>query len=225
MSAPSACWATPPRRDRPHHAGRLLRPAGSDPARTRTEPGVRHHHRTRLRSAGVQGLARHRGHLRADLPAQGRQPPAGGGVGDGAARCAGRDHRLPADRHRQHGAQAGRGRAGAAGPAPARPAVLHTLADRIDRRCADHDRPVGPDLRRQRADRGAHRPHARRADRHALQALLHRPAERAGLHRPRAQREAGHQLRADGPRRRTSARPWCPATRHPSTTATARCAA
>ena len=63
-----------------------------------------------LRGAGVQGLARHRGHLRADLHPQGRQPLPGGRLGHGAARRAGRDHRLPADRHRQHRAQAGRRR-------------------------------------------------------------------------------------------------------------------
>ena len=67
-----------------------------------------------LRGAGVQGLARHRGHLRADLHPQGRQPLPGGGVGHGAARRPGRHHRLPADRHRQHRAQADRGGAGAA---------------------------------------------------------------------------------------------------------------
>ncbi len=61
-----------------------------------------------LRGPGVQGLARHRGHLRADLHPQGRQPLPGRRFGHGAARRAGRHHRLPADRHRQHGAQAGR---------------------------------------------------------------------------------------------------------------------
>ena len=74
---------------------------------------ARHADHARLRGAGVQGLARHRGHLRADLHPQGRQPLPGRRVGDGAARRAGRDHRLPADRHRQHRAQAGRGRADA----------------------------------------------------------------------------------------------------------------
>ena len=39
-----------------------------------------------LRGAGLQGLARHRRHLRADLHPQGRQPLSGGGVGHGAAR-------------------------------------------------------------------------------------------------------------------------------------------
>ena len=63
---------------------------------------TRHPDRARLRGPGVQGLARHRGHLRADLHPQGWQPLPGGRVGDGAARRAGRHHRLPADRHRQH---------------------------------------------------------------------------------------------------------------------------
>jgi PAS domain-containing protein len=55
-----------------------------------------------LRGAGVQGLARHRGHLRAHLLPQGRQPLSRRGFGHGAARRAGRHHRLPPDRHRQH---------------------------------------------------------------------------------------------------------------------------
>ena len=95
-----------------------------------------------LRGAGLQGLARHRGHLRADLHPQGRQPLPGGRVGHGAARRAGRHHRLSADRHRQHRAQAGRGRAEEARSAPARPAVLHALAHRIQHRRADDHRSV-----------------------------------------------------------------------------------
>ena len=51
-------------------------------------------------------------------------------------------HRLPADRHRQHRAQAGRGRAEEARSAPARSAVLHALADRVQHRRADDDRSV-----------------------------------------------------------------------------------
>ena len=39
-----------------------------------------------LRGAGLQGLARDRGHLRADLHPQGRQPLSGSRVGHGAAR-------------------------------------------------------------------------------------------------------------------------------------------
>ena len=42
-----------------------------------------------LRGPGVQGVARHRGHLRADLHPQGRQPVSGGRVGHGAARRSG----------------------------------------------------------------------------------------------------------------------------------------
>ena len=38
-----------------------------------------------LRGAGVQGVARHRRHLRADLHPQGRQPFSRGGLGHGAA--------------------------------------------------------------------------------------------------------------------------------------------
>ena len=63
-----------------------------------------------LRGAGLQGLARHRGHLRADLHPQGRQPLPGRRVGHRAARRPGRHHRLPADRHRQHARASGRKR-------------------------------------------------------------------------------------------------------------------
>ena len=64
-------------------------PAGSDRARQGAErsssappitPG--------LRGAGLQGLARHRGHLRADLHPQGRQPLPGHRLGHRAARRA-----------------------------------------------------------------------------------------------------------------------------------------
>jgi PAS domain-containing protein len=64
-----------------------------------------------LRGLGVQGLAWDRGHLRADLHPQGWEPVPGGGVGHGAARRAGRYHRLSVDWHRQHRTQAGRRRA------------------------------------------------------------------------------------------------------------------
>ncbi len=159
--------------------------------------GARHADHAGLRGAGVQGLARHRGHLRADLHPQGRQPLPGGRVGHGAARRAGRHHRLPADRHRQHRAQAGRGGAGDARPAAARPAVLHALADRIEHRRADDHRSRGHHHRRQQADEGADRVHARRADRRAVQELLHRPGAGRGRHQARADRGQGHQLRAD----------------------------
>ena len=88
--------------------GRHLRSAGSDRARQGAERRARHADHAGLRGAGVQGLARDRRHLRADLHPQGRQPVPGGRVGHGAARRAGRHHRLSADRHRQHRAQAGR---------------------------------------------------------------------------------------------------------------------
>ena len=59
----------------------------------------------------VQGLPRDRGHLRADLHPQGRQPVSRRSCR--SRRCATQDgdHRLPADRHRQHRAQADRRRA------------------------------------------------------------------------------------------------------------------
>ncbi len=102
------------RSDEQDHAGRHFRSAGSDRARRGAERRARNPDHAGLRGAGVQGLARHRGHLRADLHPQGWQPVPGGGVGHGAARRAGRHHRLSADRHRQHRAQAG-GRGAAQG--------------------------------------------------------------------------------------------------------------
>ena len=50
--------------------------------------------------------------------------------------------------------------------------------------------------RRQQADGGAHRLHARRADRRAVQELLHRSGAGRGGHQAGAEREEGHQLRA-----------------------------
>ena len=97
------------RGDEQDHAGRHLRSAGGDRARQGAERRARNADRAGLRGAGLQGLARDRGHLRADLHPQGREPVPGGGVRHGAARRAGRHHRLSADRHRQHRAQAGRG--------------------------------------------------------------------------------------------------------------------
>ena len=94
-----------------------------------------------LRGAGLQGLARHRGHLRADLHPQGRQPLPGRRLGHGAARRAGRHHRLPADRHRQHGAQAGRGEQELlASDCATR--VLHALAGRERDRLRDRHAPI-----------------------------------------------------------------------------------
>ena len=99
----------------------------------------------------------------------------------------GRHHRLPADRHRQHRAQAGRRRAEEARSAPARPAVLHALAHRIQHRRADDHRSARHHHRRQQADGGAHRLHARRADRRAVQELLHRSGAGRGRHQAGAE--------------------------------------
>ena len=74
------------RRDEQDHPGRHFRSAGSDRARRGAKRRTRHTHHAGLRSPGVQGRARHRGHLRTDLYPQGRQPLPGGGVGHGAAR-------------------------------------------------------------------------------------------------------------------------------------------
>ncbi len=78
------------RRDEQDHPGRHFRSAGSDRARQGVERRTGTHDHAGLRGAGLQGLARDRGHLRADLHPQGRQPLSGGRVGHGAARRAGR---------------------------------------------------------------------------------------------------------------------------------------
>ena len=51
--------------------------------------------------------------------------------------------------------------------------------------------------RRQQADGGAHRLHARRADRRAIQELLHRSGAGGGGHQAGAERKKSHRLRAD----------------------------
>ena len=82
------------------HAGRHFRSAGSDRARQGAERRTRNPDYAGLRGVGVQGLARDRGHLRADLHPQGWQPLSGSRVGYRVARRAGRHHRLSVDRHR-----------------------------------------------------------------------------------------------------------------------------
>ena len=74
------------RGDEQDHPGRHFRSAGGDRARRGVEPGTRHPDHAGLRGAGLQGLARDRGHLRADLHPQGRQPLPGRRLGHGAAR-------------------------------------------------------------------------------------------------------------------------------------------
>jgi PAS domain-containing protein len=135
-----------------------------------------------------------------------------------------RDHRLPADRHRQHRAQAGRGRAEEARPAPARPAVLHALADRIEHRRAHDDRPVRfiTDVNKQmEALTGCTRDE-----------LIGAPFKNYFTDPERAEaaiklvlsekKVTDYELTA---RAATARRPWCPTTRPRSTTATARCRA
>ena len=140
------------RGDEQDHAGRHFRSAGSDRARQGVERRARHADHAGLRGAGLQGLARHRGHLRADLHPQGRQPLPGGRVGHGAARRAGRHHRLPADRHRQHRAQAGGRGAAQGGRLAERHLQQRQLLEHRHRREGRH-----PDLqRRRRAHAGLH---------------------------------------------------------------------
>ena len=62
------------RRAEPHHAGRHLRSGRSGGACRGAQHRARHAHRAGLRGTGVQGLARHRRHLRAHLHQEGRQP-------------------------------------------------------------------------------------------------------------------------------------------------------
>ena len=81
-------------------------------------------------------------------------------VRHGAARCAGRHHRLSADRHRQHRAQTGRRRAKKVRSALARSAILHPLADRIQHRRDNDHRSIRHHHRRQQADGSAHGLHA-----------------------------------------------------------------
>ena len=65
--------------------------------------------------------------------------------------------------------------------------------------------PAGHHHRRQQADGGADRLHPRRADRRAVQGLLHRSRAGRGRHQARAEREVGHRLRTDRPRPRRQA--------------------
>ena len=159
-----------------------------------------------LRGAGVQGLARHRGHLRADLHPQGRQPLPGGRVGHGAARRAGRHHRLSADRHRQHRAQAG-GRGAAQGGGPAeRDLQQRQFLEHRHRREGRH-----PDLQRRR------RAHARlRGRRRDEQDHAGRHLRSAGSDRARQ----GAERRARARRSRRASRRWCSRPRAASRTST-----
>jgi PAS domain-containing protein len=96
-----------------------------------------------------------------DLHTEGRQPLSRGCVGHRIARSARRNYRLPFDRHGQYRAQTGGSRARTAGSAPARSAVLHALSYRIQHRCVDDHQSLRHHHRRQQADVGAHRLHAR----------------------------------------------------------------
>ena len=175
------------RRRQQDHPGRHLRPAGSHRARGRLEPGAGHDDHPGVRGAGVQGLARDRGHLRADLLQEGRQPLPGGGFGHGAARREGKHHRLPADRDRQHREEAGRGGTAQGRGAAERDLQQRQLLEHRHRRQGRH-----PDLqRRRRAHAGLHR---RRGDEQDHPGRHFRPAgsdrARRGLE-PRA-RHADH---------------------------------
>ena len=159
-----------------------------------------------LRGAGVQGLARHRGHLRADLHPQGRQPLPGGRVGHGAARRAGRHHRLPADRHRQHRAQAGGRGAAQGGRAAERDLQQRQLLEHRHRREGRH-----PDLQRRRRAHAGLR--GRRGDE---QDHAGRHFRSAGSDRARQGAERSSSAR----RSRRASRRWCSRPRAASRTST-----
>src|SRR5450631_3317710 len=78
-------WVHGRRSDEQDHAGRHFRPAGADRARQSAERRTWNPDHTGLRGPGVQGFARDRGHLPADLHPQGWQPVRGGGVRHRAA--------------------------------------------------------------------------------------------------------------------------------------------
>ena len=194
------------RGDEQDHAGRHLRSAGGDRARQGAQRRARDRDHARLRGAGVQGLARDRGHLRADLLPQGREPVPGGGVRHGAARRPGRHHRLSAHRHRQHGAQAGGRGAAQGGRAAERDLQQRQLLEHRHRREGRH-----PDLqRRRRADAGLH---GRRGDEqdHAGRHLRSTGGDRA---------RQGVERRARHPDHARASRPWCSRPRAGSRTST-----
>ena len=138
--------------DEQDHPGRHLRSAGSHLTRQSAEPRARHSDYARLRGAGLQGLARHRGHLRADLLSERWQPVPGRRLCHGPARRTGRHHRLSVDWDRQRRAQAGR-RGAAQSRALKRDLQQRQLLEHRDRRQGGH-----PDLQRRcRADARLHR--------------------------------------------------------------------
>jgi len=69
-------------------------------------------------------------------------------------------------------------------------AILHPLVDRIQHRRHHDHRSVRHHYRAQQADGGAHRLHARRVDRRAVQKLLHRSGAGRGGDQARAERES-----------------------------------
>ena len=148
-----------------------------------------------FRGTGVQGLTRHRGHLRTDLHPQGWQPLPGGRVRHGAARRAGCHHRLSADRHRQHRAQAGGRGSAQGGGAAERDFQQRQLFQHRHRRQGGH-----PDLQRRRgADAGLH---GRRSDE---QDHAGRHFRSAGSDRPRRRIEP----RTRNPDHARVSRHWC----------------
>ena len=194
------------RGDEQDHAGRHLRSAGSGRAGQGAERRARDRDRAGLRGVGVQGLARHRGHLRADLHPQGRQPLPGGRVGHGTARCPGRHHRLPADRHRQHGAQARRRGAAQGGRAAERDLQQRQLLEHRHRR-EGRD----PDLQRRRRAHAGLRGRRRDEQDHAGRHLRSAGSDRA---------RQGAERRARDRRSRRASRRWCSRPRAASRTST-----
>ena len=85
--------------------------------------------------------------------------------------------------------------------------------------------PRGHHHRRQQADGGAHRLHARRADRRAVQELLHRSGAGRGRHQAGADASRRSPTTSSPPAPGTARKRWCPTMPRPSTTATGSCRA
>ncbi len=150
-----------------------------------------------VRSPGVQGLARHRGHLRADLLPQGRQPFSGHRVGHGAARLLrvafigylliGTDNTARKQVEAEQKKLDQR----------LRDQQFYTrslIESNIDAIMTTDPSGIITDVNKQmEALTGLH---ARRADRGAVQELLHRPGAGRGEHQACAERKEGQQLRA-----------------------------
>ncbi len=179
-----------------------------------------------LRGAGLQGLARDRGHLRADLHPQGRQPLSGGRVGHGAAR-------------RSQGAIIGYLLIGTDNTARKQ---VEAEQKKLDQRLRDQQfytrsliesnidalmttdpRGIITDVNKQmEALTGCTRDELIGAP---FKNYFTDPERAEAAHQAGAERKEGHRLRADRAAPGTARRRWCPTTPPPSTTGTGSCRA